>query len=185
MSSQDPYLREAFPLPPILAYKRQTNLGDLLIRAKVPPKERIHPKRRQNGMTKCKQNGLICPYIKQGKIVKGSNFEWHINSEVNCQSRNIVYCIQCNKEKCKQIYIGETHKRLFDRFSEHLGYVRTKKINKATGEHYNQPGHSASNMTVTILEKVKSTDWQYRKEREKYLIQKFNSFYSGVNLKPS
>ena len=28
-------------------------------------------------------------------------------------------------------------------------------INKATGEHYNQPGHSASNMTVTILEKVK------------------------------
>ena len=85
----------------------------------------------------------------------------------------------------KQIYIGETHKRLYDRFSEHLGYVRTKKINKATGEHYNQPGQSASNMTVTILEKVKSTDWQYRKEREKYLIQKFNTFYSGVNLKPS
>ena len=87
-------------------------------------------------MKKGNQNCLICPYIKQGKIVKGSNFEWHINSDVNCQSRNVVYCIKCNKEKCKQIYIVETHKRLFDRFSEDLDYVRTKKINKATGEYY-------------------------------------------------
>ena len=70
-------------------------------------------------------------------------------------------------------------------FSEHLGYFRTKKINKATGEHYNQSGYSASNMLVSILEKVRSPDWQYRKEREKYLIQKLNTFYRGVNLKPS
>ena len=71
--------------------------------------------------------------------------------------------------------VGETHKRLYDRFSEHLGYIRTKKVNKATGEHYNQPGHSASNMTVTILEKVINPDWQYRKKKEKntsYLLRR-------------
>ena len=73
-------------------------------------------------------------------------------------------------------YIGETHKRLYDRFSEHLRYVRTNKLNKATGAHFNSPGHNISNMRVTILEKVRSSNWQYRKEREKYLNRKFITF---------
>ena len=136
-------------------------------------------------MKRCKQNCLICPYIKKGKVVKGKDFDWHIMGDINCKSSNIVYMIECNIERCKQRYVGETHKKLYDRFSEHLGYVRTKKLNKATGAHFNSKGHNISNMTVTILEKVRSTNWQYRKEREKYLIRKFNTFYGGLNLKPS
>ena len=36
-------------------------------------------------------------------------------------------------------------------------------------------------MTVTILEKVKVIDTIYRKEREKYVLGKFNSYYDGMN----
>ena len=36
-------------------------------------------------------------------------------------------------------------------------------------------------MTINILEKVKVTDTFYRKEREKYLIRKFSSYYDGMN----
>ena len=36
-------------------------------------------------------------------------------------------------------------------------------------------------MTITILEKVKVNYTFYRKEREKYLISKFNSYYDGMN----
>ena len=36
-------------------------------------------------------------------------------------------------------------------------------------------------MTIKILEKVKIRDTLYRKEREKYLIRKFNSYYNGMN----
>ena len=43
------------------------------------------------------------------------------------------------------------------------------------------PGHSISNMKVTIVERVKKNDDQYRKEREKYFINKFNTFYRGIN----
>ena len=92
--------------------------------------------------------------------------------------------IQCNLEKCKQKYLGESERTLHERMSEHVGYVRTKKISLATGEHCNKPGHSLGNMTVTILEKVKSQDPFYRKERETYYIRKFSTFYRGLHLRP-
>jgi hypothetical protein len=36
MVSQDPYLTEVFVQPPLTAYRRQRNIRDHLIRAKVP-----------------------------------------------------------------------------------------------------------------------------------------------------
>ena len=46
------------------------------------------------------------------------------------------------------------------------------------------PGHSLSDMTVTVLEKVKTSDDMYRKEREKYFIRTFNTYYRGLNRQP-
>ena len=51
----------------------------------------------------------------------------------------------------------------------------------ATGEHFNEPGHSLSNLTVTIIEKVKNNDLNYRREREKLFIKKFNTLNKGLN----
>ena len=92
--------------------------------------------------------------------------------------------IECNIDKCKRCYIGESERTLKDRISEHIGYIRTKKIDKTTGQHFNSPGHSLANMTVTILERVKKEDIFYRKERETYHIRKFNTYYRGLNLRP-
>ena len=33
---QDPYLKQVFPQPPLVDYKRPANLKDKLVRAKVP-----------------------------------------------------------------------------------------------------------------------------------------------------
>ena len=41
-------------------------------------------------------------------------------------------------------------------------------LTKATGYHFNQAGHSISDMTVTIIEKVHNKDELFRKEREKF-----------------
>ena len=51
----------------------------------------------------------------------------------------------------------------------------------ATGAHFNLPGHSVANLTVTILEKVKKKCDLYRKQRESYFIQKLNTFHEGLN----
>ena len=79
-------------------------------------------------------------------------------------------------------YIGESGRKLKDRLSEHIGYARSIFPSKTTGIHFNLPGHNISNITITILEKVKYNEEMYRKEREKYHIKKFNTFNNGLNL---
>ena len=67
------------------------------------------------------------------------------------------------------------------RLAEHRGYVVNKTTERATGAHFNLPGHSLSNMKITVLEQVKLKDESYRKERETYFINKFNTYHVGMN----
>ena len=70
---------------------------------------------------------------------------------------------------------------LKDRFLEHKGYANTNNQTKATGLHFNQKGHSVSNMKITVIERVFSQNPLFRKQREKMFIQKFNTKYKGLN----
>ena len=88
MVSQDPYLSEVFTQPPLTAYKRQRNIRDHLIRAKVPSDPKLHPQRRQRGMKKCGKNCSACPFIREVKSLKMNNFEWKINQSLNCEISN-------------------------------------------------------------------------------------------------
>ena len=89
--------------------------------------------------------------------------------------------IQCNKDNCKQQYIGESDRKFRIRMLEHISYVRNENIKKATGFHFNMPGHSIENMTFSVIEQVSKRNEYYRKEREKYHINKFNTYYKGMN----
>ena len=89
--------------------------------------------------------------------------------------------IECKKTNCTIKYVGETKRILKFRLADHRGYVNNHDYTKATGEHFNSPGHSLLDLTITILEGIKSSDDLYRKEREKYFIRKFNKFYRGLN----
>ena len=115
--------------------------------------------------------------------MKVNQSKWIINTEATCETKNIVYLIECTKEQCKEKYIGETHRSLKERTQEHISYVKSIFPTKSTGVHFNLPGHTLSNMTVTILEKVKG-DELYRKERETILIRKFNTYHRGLNRQP-
>ena len=78
-------------------------------------------------------------------------------------------------------YVGESKRRLKDRFAEHQGYVRDKDLTKATGQHFNTRGHSIYDMQITILEHVKNADEVFRKIREKMYINLFNTELKGMN----
>ena len=109
MTNQDQYLKEVFPQPPLIAFRRQKNLKDVLVRAKIPKEPGLHQPRQQKGMKKCTRACTACPFINQTKKVRISESEyWNINKNVNCDTFNVVYLLECNKEKCKQRYICET-----------------------------------------------------------------------------
>ena len=184
MTTQDFYLKSVYPEPPLLAYKRQRNISDMLIRAKLPPPIKAYPERKLLGVTKCGKQCPVCPFIKEGKYIKGPNKTWNIAEKVDCNTNNIIYLIECNKTNCNQRYIGESNRSLRVRISEHIGYVNKRKIEQATGEHFNSRGHTLSNLTATVIEKVKKSDILYRKEREKLHIRNFNTYYKGLNRRP-
>ena len=114
MCRDNPYLKEVFPKPPLVAYRRKQTTGSKLIRAKLPGNisrnSRILP-----GMYKCRKYGkecTICPWVKEGKIAISTNARYRkeITSHLSCQSRNILYIIEC--DKCRLQYIGETDRSL-------------------------------------------------------------------------
>ena len=78
-------------------------------------------------------------------------------------------------------YIGETGRSAKVRFKEHIGYVENVQLEKATGNHFNLPGHSISDMQFVILEKIYSKDPGVRKERESLFIKNFNTLHKGIN----
>ena len=85
--TQDPYLKEVFPQPPMVAFRRAKNLKDHLIRAKIPPVPPLRPKRIVNGMTACnKPLCETCPYVQKLQKFKGpfSKNEVILNAPMNC-----------------------------------------------------------------------------------------------------
>ena len=182
MVAQNQYIADCFPEPPLTAYRRPKNLREYLIRAKVPPPPDIRPKRQLKGMTKCEIDCTACPYILEGKSVKITQKNtWKLNRSMSCNNFNIIYMIECNKNNCHSRYIGETKRSLKHRLADHHGYIVKKHVDKATGAHYNLPGHSLANLKVTIIEQVRYRDDNYRKERESYFINKFNTLNRGLN----
>ena len=186
MVSQDKYLSDCFKAPPLIAFKKQKNIREYLIRAKVPEATR-HEKRQIKGMFKCGSNCTACPYITEGKSITYNKTKWNLNRTLNCNSYNIIYLIECKKDRCKRNenyrYVGETKRPLKYRLADHRGYILNDKENQATGAHFNLPGHSLSDLSVTILEQVRQKDDFYRKEREKYHIRRLNTLHSGMNKK--
>ena len=69
MKTQDKYLKECFPGPPLTAFQRQPNLPYMLINSKVPAPIEKYPKRNVKGMTNCGKQCQTCPYILEGKQV--------------------------------------------------------------------------------------------------------------------
>ena len=70
MAAKDQHLAQVFKQPPIVAYRRQRNLQNILIKSKVPPPGNVYPRRDTKGITKCGKGCSACPFIKSGREMK-------------------------------------------------------------------------------------------------------------------
>ena len=64
-----------------------------------------------------------------------------ITDHSTCTSANVIYCI--TRTYCDKLYIGETGRRLGDRFREYLSNVERndKDASKSVARHFNLPNH--------------------------------------------
>ena len=70
MVGQEPYLQSVFPEPQLVAYRRQKNIKESIIRAKVAPARQQRTKKRLHKYVKC----LACSYVKEGKLSKSKDY---------------------------------------------------------------------------------------------------------------
>ena len=78
-------------------------------------------------------------------------------------------------------YVGETIRMLKCRLGDNRGFINNQDETQATGNHFNSPGHSLADLSITCSRESEKNDDLCRKEREKYFIRKFNKFYRGLN----
>ena len=92
-----------------------------------------------------------CPFIHNVEKISGRKRSIKITDHFTCTSANVIYCITCTY--CNKLYIGETGRRLSDRFREHLRHVERndKDVSKPVTRHFYLPNHSKQHMTVCGL----------------------------------
>ena len=146
----------------ISAYRRNCNLADLLVRAKLPMLGGPgRPPSLQPQFTKLK-------YAKNSKdktIVK-------IKQEFTTRTQNLVYLIFCSK--CGFKYVGETRNSLSTRMVQHFYNVRNhKKVDTPLVKHF--LSHGLRSMRVAGLEKNQSWTDAARKKRERLWIYRLST----------
>ena len=107
------------------------------------------------------------------------NSTWHIEEDVSCLSRNIIYLITCNHPGCKMKYIGYTTDHLNKRFSHHRNHITAGTEGHLMLEHFTKH-HRVSNMKIKPIEICK--DPKILRDRERYWIRELNTLYPyGLN----
>ena len=77
--------------------------------------------------------------------------------------------------------IGETGRRLSDRFAEHLRSLRNNDVDKPVARHFNAANHSISDIKVCAISPISGGN-DSRKRHEKRLILKIGTIHPhGLN----
>ena len=93
---KDPYLKDVFKKPPMVAYRqpRNSSLQSLLVKTKLAKETRS--RRTRVVMKKCNRHGCnTCPLLHTTEKVKSSksNLAVKLKTLESCVSYNVVYCI--------------------------------------------------------------------------------------------
>ena len=197
MIQSDGRLKKAFPAPTMLCLKRGKNLGDLLIRAKLPKEVKRKGTRAGVGPTQgfksCKagrKSCSLCPFTgpaadRKGVVTKVTIFHsgmvLKLNQSLTCRDTYCLYILSCTKLECGQQYCGLSHRPLYKRFAEHLLDTQDSTSTHAVGKHWKEPGHTLQHLQFLPVEKLATRDRVTLREREKDLINRTGLLWAGLN----
>ena len=186
MTQEDPDMKDCFPSPSLVCYKRFKNLRDILIKAKVNVQRRS--KRKRTGYKMCGESGgacYMCTLCRESTTHKSphSGETWEINSPIDCDTKNIIYKLECTQ--CpKFLYIGETSRRAKDRYYGHRSNILRKQLDTPAGHHFNLPKHNENMMRMLPIERVRPANNPFiRLTRESWWIKQYDAIRKGTNKK--
>lgn len=159
----DPTLRSFLPQEPRIVFRRAQNLRDQLTRSYInPPKKKKGTIDDSKGFHQCgKCMGCRTSEHKKKKRTQFcSNItgkEYEVKSFITCQSKGVVYLIQC---PCGLQYIGRTVRTLAVRIREHVYNIKKGIVTHNLSAHYKAVHNSnPSSISFMGIEQV-TEDWR-------------------------
>ena len=172
----DPDTVRIFSQPPLISFKRDKNISNFLVR-------RAFQTSNQPGTSKCaRARCKTCSFICNVEKLSGPKRSIKITDHFTCTSTNVIYCITCTL--CKKLDIGETGRRLGDRFRKHLRDVEKddKNASKPVARHFYLPNHSKQHTTVVCGLSLHQGSTESRKTLEqKFIFQIGTLNPHGIN----
>ena len=171
----DPETGRIFSQPPLISFKRDKNVGNFLVRSALKTNE-------QPGTFKCARSRCkTCLFIVNTSKISGPKRSVKITDRFTCTSANVIYCITCTL--CNKLYIGETGRRLGDRFREHLRDVEKndKDASKPVARHFNLPNLSKKHMAICGLSLHLGTTESRKNLEQKFIFQIGTLNPHGIN----
>ena len=171
----DPVTGAIFSQPPLISFKRDKNVGNFLVRSAFKTIEK--PGTFKCARSRCK----TCPFVQNADKISGPKRSVKISDRFTCTSANVIYCITCTL--CKKLYIGETGRRLGDRFREHLRDVEKddKDASKPVARHSNLPNHSKEHMSICGLSLHQGTTDSRKNLEQRFIFQIGTVNPHGIN----
>lgn len=152
----------------IAAFRKNKNLNDHLVRAKLKPQEISKPK-------------LNTQYFKQIRYVYDSSLQkvFSTATQGNVHTKNCVYLITC--KQCNVKYVGETSLAIHVRFTCHkYNIVRQKHTDRHVVAHF--VSHGWDSVQASILQCNPHWSTQQRRRSERDWINKLGTTYpQGLN----
>lgn len=154
----------------ISAYRRNPNLKDLLVFAKLPPLKIHKTPKYSEQLAKLK----FVKNSKDNSIIK-------ITQTFTTESTNCVYLIFCNK--CGKKYVGETRNTLFTRLIQHRYNIKNRKeTHTLLVQHFLL--HDLSSLKIAGLQSSPIwTDWERRKMERRWIFRLGTRDPDGLNIK--
>ena len=169
---QSERMREVFKEPPLLAYRRDRNLCDVLVHRKT---DRILG--RKDEQCACD----ICKSVIKDHILdtKGEKC-FNVIKDATCKDRNLIYALFCNRCE-KTVYVGETERTLKERTIEHKCDIKFQK-DKPIMRHFRN--HEEKDLSVAILTRTTGENKIYRLISEEKWIKTLQTYSPrGCNVK--
>ena len=124
----NPTLETVFEKKPVMAFKRNQNLKDLIgqktiLNNKVVRTSDIRKKKGWCSPCNSHGNNICCKHVKNTNTFRSNktNREYKIYHRVNCRSKFVIYLMECSR--CKLQYVGKSEWTLNIRINKHRNDV--------------------------------------------------------------
>ena len=171
-----PRIKEIFPDPPMVAFRRNRNIKDTFVHSRHG---HMAPPTQQQPTT---SNCLIQPQMNNTGYIKNStNTQTYKIAGGSCTQANVIYAAECTKHKL--LYIGQTSSPLNIRFNGHRSDIDKNPDRCHLPKHYRENKCDfTTDLRVSILE-TNITNEERRLTREDIWIARLNTLApKGINV---